>query len=335
VADRFFNALEAEAGEKQVFYVGPFTVVGDQRGGILGKLEVSIFSRQSDGAPSVHLAYIGVNRDERQQGRGTRLMQIMLAAADAAGLPVDLEVDPQTERGDAKPPMNKKQLREFYKRFGFHTVRGMGSDYMERPVPQRANPRRRNPSMRDLGFEKAHEWDMQHRHDRSEAWFEGGEADLFALQGFEEAERAGGSRLLAHGMSKAGTLSVAVTSLMQMLAGGLDLQRGGGALFVAPLTSGLRGSGGGTGTASGTSYRDGPFILVARPGEDLAGNLSGLGAILVNEAHPEIVPEIRDLVRDLFRPDIIVDSYSNAGKVVKALMNKPARGAGWRTSYRG
>ena len=142
-SDRFFSALEQAAGEKQVLYMGPFTLVGDQRGGILGKLEIRVSVRQSDGALSVHLAYIGVNRDERQQGRGTRLMQIVLAAADAARLPVDLEVDPQTERGDAKPPMNKKQLREFYKKFGFRTVRGMGSDYMERDVPPRANPRRR------------------------------------------------------------------------------------------------------------------------------------------------------------------------------------------------
>ena len=142
-SDRFFSALEQAAGEKQVLYMGPFTLVGDQRGGILGKLEIRVSVRQSDGALSVHLAYIGVNRDERQQGRGTRLMQIVLAASDAAGLPVDLEVDPQTEWGDAKPPMNKKQLREFYKKFGFRTVRGMGSDYMERDVPPRANPRRR------------------------------------------------------------------------------------------------------------------------------------------------------------------------------------------------
>lgn len=130
--ERFFDALDAEAGEGQTFYMGPFVVVGDRKGGVLGKLEIHVRTLPSDGRVGVSLSYIAVGTGDRKQGRGTRLMQVVLAAADAAGLPVYLHVSPQKEQGDTKPPMNKKQLRAFYERFGFHTVRGMEADYMER-----------------------------------------------------------------------------------------------------------------------------------------------------------------------------------------------------------
>lgn len=140
--NRFYDALEAEAGEGQTFYFGPFVVIGDQTGNILGKLELDVWQGMPDGGLAVSLSYIGVNRDQRQQGRGTRLMQIVLAAADAAGLPVTLTVSPQKERGDARPPMNKKQLRAFYEKFGFVPVKGM-VDRMVRAAPVRVNSRRR------------------------------------------------------------------------------------------------------------------------------------------------------------------------------------------------
>jgi ribosomal protein S18 acetylase RimI-like enzyme len=99
--------------------------------------------RLNDDALSVHLHFIGVSPDQRQQGRGARLMQIVLAAADAVGLPVTLEVSPEQVRGEKKPPMNKKQLRAFYEKFGFRTDRARGLDAMVRDVPPRKNPRRR------------------------------------------------------------------------------------------------------------------------------------------------------------------------------------------------
>ena len=140
--DLFFNTLEAVAGEGQVLYVGPFVLIGDKKGGILGKLEISVFPRQSDGVLSVHLAYIGVNREVRQKGQGRALMAMVVQAADKSGLPIDLEVDPQKEWGDKRPPMNKAQLKAFYQSFGFHTVKGMGRDYMEREVTRTNGSRR-------------------------------------------------------------------------------------------------------------------------------------------------------------------------------------------------
>ena len=135
-SDRFFDALETEAGQGQILYFGPFAMVGDRTGDILGKLEIRVSADQVDGTLCVHLAYIGVNGDRRRRGFGRRLLQIVCDAADKAGLPIELEVDPQQERDDKRPPMNKAQLREFYGKFGFKKVRGMGSDYMVRPVSQ-------------------------------------------------------------------------------------------------------------------------------------------------------------------------------------------------------
>ena len=146
-SDRFFDALEARAGEKQTMYAGPFVVVGDRKGGVLGNLEVSVgvSSTLEAREPVVRLSFIGVSPDQRGEGRGTALLNLVTAAADDAGLAVELDVDPQTMRGEKKPPMNKAALRAFYKKAGFATVRGMGSDFMRRPVTKR-NPRPARPA---------------------------------------------------------------------------------------------------------------------------------------------------------------------------------------------
>ena len=148
-SNRFFDALEARAGEKQTMYAGPFVVVGDRKGGVLGNLEVSVGGSSTLEArePVVRLSFIGVSPDQRGEGRGTALLNLVTSAADDAGLAVELDVDPQTMRGEKKPPMNKAALRAFYKKAGFAAVRGMGSDFMRRPVTKR-NPRRRNPRAR-------------------------------------------------------------------------------------------------------------------------------------------------------------------------------------------
>ena len=146
-SDRFFDALEARAGEKQTMYAGPFVVIGDRKGGVLGNLEVSVgvSSTLEAREPVVRLSFIGVSPDQRGEGRGTALLNLVTAAADDAGLAVELDVDPQTMRGEKKPPMNKAALRAFYKKAGFATVRGMGSDFMRRPVTKR-NPRPARPA---------------------------------------------------------------------------------------------------------------------------------------------------------------------------------------------
>ena len=171
---------------------------------------------------------------------------------------------------------------------------------------------------------QANEWDKQNRYNRSDIWFEGGKVDDAARAGFDAALQNGGDQLPAHGMSKESTLSGAVQNLLGLLQNGLDPNRRGGRLDYAPLVT-ARGSAASqvSTTAGGSAYSDGPFILVGRPGQEFEGKLEGLGAILVNQAHADIVPALREAVHAI-RPDILVEAYSNAGEVTKQLNQSTA-----------
>lgn len=131
---RFLDALERLAGEKQVVYFGPFQVVGDRKGGVLGKLELRVSGSEVDSGLVVHLGFLGVLKEDRGGGRGRALLQMVCEAADEAGLPVELGVSPVKSYGQSKPPMNKAQLRAFYAKSGFKTRKGMGPDFMRREV---------------------------------------------------------------------------------------------------------------------------------------------------------------------------------------------------------
>lgn len=171
---------------------------------------------------------------------------------------------------------------------------------------------------RDLRTQ-ANDWDKQHRANRTDEWFEGGKVNDDARAGFDAALQNGGANLPAHGMSKEGTLSGAVTNLLALLHNGLDPNRRGGRLDYAPLVT-QRGSAESqvSTTAGGSAYSDGPFILVGRPGQEFEGKLEGVGAILVNQSHAHIVDALREAVHAI-RPDILVEAYSNAGEVAKQL----------------
>jgi len=166
-------------------------------------------------------------------------------------------------------------------------------------------------------------WDTVNRSRRSDEWFDGANVNEESRSGFQDALQEGGDRLQSHGMSKESTLTGAVRNLLNMLGQGLDPARRGGKLDTAPLVTGEQGSGAGIGTASGTSYKDGPFILVAREGQGLSGNLDGLGAILVNETNAEIVEALRQQVQAI-RPDVVVESYANAGSAVRQVIQGPS-----------
>lgn len=180
------------------------------------------------------------------------------------------------------------------------------------PVAQPPPPPMPAPARPDV----VRAWDQRHRSHRSEEWFTGGNADPAARAGWQAALERGGDQLAAHGMSKVGTLSKGWDDLIGMVRNGLDPRRGQGRLHTAPLVT-RPGESTGT-TASGSAYNDGPFVLVARPGQELSGNLEGLGAILINEAHAEIADAVRAEIHKT-RPDIIVATYSQAGDVVSSL----------------
>lgn len=163
-------------------------------------------------------------------------------------------------------------------------------------------------------------WDTTNRSRRTDEWFEGGMANTDTIEGFNDAAENGGNELESHGMGKEATLTGAVENLLNLITNGTDPTRGRnsyGFLDTAPLTS-SENVGAGLGTASGTSYRTGPLIMVARPGERIGGDMSGVGAVLVNNAHPEAVTSIRDSIHKI-RPDILVETYSEAGSVSKQL----------------
>lgn len=130
--NRFWDAFEKLAGEKQLVFVGPFQLVGDRKGGILAKLEVKASAEAIAGSPAVHIAFIGVKREDRKKGYGDKVMRMLIQAADAVGLGMDLEVDPQTEYGEKKPAMNERQLTKFYAKYGFVS----GEDGYMRRLPR-------------------------------------------------------------------------------------------------------------------------------------------------------------------------------------------------------
>ena len=109
----FFDALGRLAGE-------------------LGRLEVRVGMSAVASGLCVRLGFLGVGKDERREGRGGRLLQMVCDAADEVGLPVELDVSPQKQHGQSKAPMNKVQLRDFYGKFGFQKVKRMGADFMRR-----------------------------------------------------------------------------------------------------------------------------------------------------------------------------------------------------------
>ena len=154
-------------------------------------------------------------------------------------------------------------------------------------------------------MEVAAKWDSENRGKQRDWWYGGGKADNGAA--WAESLKNGGHNLLAHGMVKNPNLEQATKELLGLLEKGLDPNRGGGALYSAPFAQG-------TG-----AYNDGPYILVARPGQTFNGKLEGLGAILVNSANPEIIDSLRKAVHSI-RPDILVESYENAGGVTKELV---------------
>jgi hypothetical protein len=173
-------------------------------------------------------------------------------------------------------------------------------------------------------------WDQQHRTERHDEWFDGANVNESARRGFDEARANGGHDIQAHGMAKAGTLSGGLADLLNMITNGLDPSRikpysnGELMLETAPLVSEKGGSSAGA-TPNGSAYSDGPFQLLARPGQYLEGQyLEGLGAILINEAHADQAATIKAEIAKV-RPDLIVGTYSEAGAVV-AQLNAKAKG---------
>lgn len=202
---------------------------------------------------------------------------------------------------------------------------GLGDDAGE-VIDNAVNSTRREQTLPADLDDAVRQWDLQNKNYRSDEWFEGGRVD--SVGAFDDAVLAGGDKLQAHGMAKESTLTGATKNLLNIIRNGLDPDRRGGVLDTAPLAAKTenKSAGGALGTAGGESYRDGPYILVAKEGMGLEGNLDGLGAVLVNPKHADIVTGLRLAIHET-RPDIIVDSFSNAKGVTEKLLISDAAGA--------
>jgi GNAT superfamily N-acetyltransferase len=138
--------LKSTFGGNQIYWFGPFVIIGDGLGGILGKIEASFWPasdwvidgvRHSHG-PRLHLAFIGVEEEQRGKGNATAILSALAQIADKYGWEMDGNVDPQPDEKGKKPPMNRRQLMKFYRKFGFEPQPGIRDGIIRRPSG--ANP---------------------------------------------------------------------------------------------------------------------------------------------------------------------------------------------------
>jgi ribosomal protein S18 acetylase RimI-like enzyme len=97
----FMNDLRFNHG---YIYLHPFLIQGQT--GL--KLELNEYPQQK----RLHLAFIGVAEDSRQQGQGNEIMEILNNIADKYGYDIDLQVE-------AKFGVGKRVLKKFYKKHGY------------------------------------------------------------------------------------------------------------------------------------------------------------------------------------------------------------------------
>lgn len=126
------DALERIAGPKQILYMGPFQFIGDRKGGIYGQLELHFWKHGPGGAYVVHIGYIGVAPEHRRKGYATIMMQMLTQAADEVGIDMDLNISPNSKRGDKSKQMTERQLQKFYSKFGFKSGPGAAWKDMRR-----------------------------------------------------------------------------------------------------------------------------------------------------------------------------------------------------------
>lgn len=176
------------------------------------------------------------------------------------------------------------------------------------------------------------DWDHQNKGRQGSEWFDGGRANQQVNAALDRASKVGGSDLATHGMAKAATLTGALRSLKGLLVNGTDKARNKGVLHTAPLAVEVGSAAQHTGTTSGgTSYRDGPFILVASASSSQSDvgirDMANVHAVLVNDANVAQFDAIKAEILAI-RPDMIVELYSNADKVAaKLTAKKPSNSA--------
>jgi hypothetical protein len=148
-----------------------------------------------------------------------------------------------------------------------------------------------------------------------------GEGEMALREQESRLLELGADRIQAHGLVK-GSIGQQFKDLLNILTKGLD-SRGGGQLYTAPLvlSNDVRAGGSALGTAGGTAYIDGGFIILARAGVNEIRSIDDIGGVLVNQAVADSLPELVERLKKSF-PNISIESYSNASKAVESLLSK-------------
>ena len=135
----------------------------------------------------------------------------------------------------------------------------------------------------------------------------------------DETLSVGGQKYQAHGMGKSG-FAYAIKDLFELLNKGIDPNRGGGQLYTGPLAISKenKAAASAIGTAGGTAYTDGAFVLVAKKGVIGIKSINDIGGILVNSGLTDINSEILNELRKAF-PNLVIESYKNAKGLVEQL----------------
>jgi hypothetical protein len=154
---------------------------------------------------------------------------------------------------------------------------------------------------------------------------EEGWAESFGYIG--ETLSVGGENYQAHGMGKSG-FAYAIRDLFELFNKGIDPSRGGGQLYTGPLAISEENKAAASviGTAGGTAYTDGAFVLVAKKGVVGIKSINDIGGILVNHGLTDINPEILTELRKAF-PNLVIESYKNAKGLVEQLNKNAERSA--------
>ena len=121
------------------------------------------------------------------------------------------------------------------------------------------------------------------------------------------------SKINAHGIAKGNELE----HLIDLLENGIDRSR---TFYTGPLGKTGENIGAAIGTPGGVAYRDGSFIIAARPGQTLADN--GIGTVLINDFDKAggFPVALQEALRSRY-PNIDFIRYSSAPRYYQSLPN--------------
>ena len=162
-------------------------------------------------------------------------------------------------------------------------------------------------------------WDDENRTGRIFEWMDGAALSNPAFNNVDA------DHIPAHGMAKVRTLAEGYRNLENILTNGFDKDR---KVYWAGLTANqhTEALGAATGTAGGHAYRDGPFIIVFKDSLKDQPTKDDIVGVLVNPAHPELVP----ILQKQF-PELIIRDYYDVSDVVNASRNTSESGQGVRS----